>query len=70
MGVILNLVSPDMATMRPIVDLSPIAKTIPLQVPWATKVDESARLCVSRGLSDVAVRLPGMGSLASLVGDL
>jgi hypothetical protein len=70
MGVILNLLSPDMATIRPMVELSPMAKTMPVQVPCVTKVDESARLRVSKGLSDVDVRLPAMGSLERRVSDV
>jgi len=51
--VILNLVSPDMETMRPMTDLSPVAKTTPVQVPWTTKVDARARLRVSRAFCEV-----------------
>jgi hypothetical protein len=53
MVVILNFVSPDIATIRPMMVLSPVAKTTPVQVPWITKVDESARLRVSRAFCEV-----------------
>jgi hypothetical protein len=43
--------------------LSPVANTTPWQVPCTTKVDVSARLRVSRALSDVASRDPGTISL-------
>lgn len=59
----LNLVSPDMATMRPMTDLSPMAKTTPRQLPWTTNVEVSARLRVSRAFSDVASTVPGIMSL-------
>lgn len=60
----LNFVSPDIATMRPMTVLSPIAKTMPVQVPWTTNVEVRARLRVSRALSDVASIEPGIMSLS------
>jgi hypothetical protein len=59
----LNLSCPDIATMRPITVLSPIAKTTPVHVPWTTKVEVRARLRVSRALSDVNSTTPGTRSL-------
>lgn len=59
----LNFVSPDMATMRPMIDLSPMAKTTPAQEPCTTKVEASARLRVSRALCDVGSTTPGIISL-------
>ena len=59
----LNLVSPDMATIRPMMVLSPMAKTTPVQFPWTTKVELRARLRVSIALSEVDVTVPGIVSL-------
>jgi hypothetical protein len=59
----LNFVSPDILTRRPMIVLSPVANTTPWQVPCTTKVEVSARLRVSRALSDVASRDPGTISL-------
>jgi hypothetical protein len=59
----LNLVSPDALTRCPMIVLSPVANTTPLQVPCTTKVEVNARLRVSRALSDVASRAPGTISL-------
>ncbi|KAI1795693.1 hypothetical protein LXA43DRAFT_1178693 [Ganoderma leucocontextum] len=51
----LNLVWPDVATMRPVTDLSPMAKATRVQLPWTVKVDASARLRVSSAFSDAEV---------------
>jgi hypothetical protein len=59
----LNLVSPDIATMRPMIDLSPMAKTTAVQLPWTTKVELRARLRVSSALGDVEWTVPGTMSL-------
>jgi len=59
----LNLDVPDMATMRPITDLSPMAKTTPVQVPCTTNVEESARLRVSSAFNAVASTSPETTSL-------
>jgi hypothetical protein len=59
----LNFLSPDMATMRPITDLSPMANTTPVQEPWTTNVDVNAMLRVSRALSEVASTTPGIMAL-------
>jgi hypothetical protein len=40
----LNFVAPDMATRTPMTDLSPMAKTTPVQAPWTTNVEVNARL--------------------------
>ena len=59
----LNLVSPDMATIRPMIVLSPVAKTTPVHFPWTTKVELRARLRVSIALSEVDMTVPGIISL-------
>ena len=59
----LNLVSPDMATIRPMMVLSPVAKTTPVHFPWTTKVELNARLRVSIAFSEVDVTVPGIISL-------
>ena len=59
----LNLVSPDIATIRPIMVLSPVAKTTPVHFPWTTKVEVRARFRVSIGLSEVDIIVPGVISL-------
>ena len=63
----LNSVSPDIATIRPIMVLSPVAKTTPLHFPWTTKVELRARLRVSIALSEVHKTVPGV--IISLVKD-
>ena len=62
----LNLVSPDMATIRPMMVLSPVAKTTPVHFPWMTKVELSARLRVSITLSEVDITVPGIISLSKM----
>ena len=59
----LNFESPDMATIRPMMVLSPVANTTPVHFPWTTKVELRARLRVSIALSEVAVTVPGIISL-------
>ena len=56
----LNFVPRDMATMRPMMVLSPVAKTTPMHFPWTTKVELRARLRVSIGLSEVDKTVPGI----------
>jgi hypothetical protein len=51
------------ATILPMTLLSPIAKTTPVQDPWTTNVELSARLRVSSALSDVGSMAPGTRSL-------
>ena len=63
----LNFVSRDMATIRPMIVLSPVAKTTPLHFPWTTKVELRARLRVSIALSEVDKTVPGV--IISLVKD-
>ena len=58
---ILNLVSPDIATIHPMIVLSPVAKTTPVQVPWITNVNERARLWVSSAFCEVRSIVPGIG---------
>src|SRR5271154_4349506 len=70
MVVSLNLVSPDMATTRPMIDLSPIAKTTPVHVPWTTKVEVRARLRLSNGFWEVESTVPGTISLEILINEL
>ena len=59
----LNFVSPDMATIRPMIVLSPVAKTTPVHFPCTTKVELRARLRVSIALSEVDKTVPGIISL-------
>ena len=59
----LNLVSPDMAIIRPMMVLSPVAKTTPVHFPWTTKVEVRARFRVSIALSEVDNTVPGVISL-------
>ena len=59
----LNLVSPNMATIRPMMVLSPVVKTTPVHFPWTTKVELNARLRVSIAFSEVDVTVPGIISL-------
>ena len=63
MVVSLNFVSPDMRTKRPMTVRSPVANTTPRQVPCVTNVEVRAKLRVSRALSEVASRDPGIISL-------
>jgi hypothetical protein len=60
-----NFVCPDIETMRPMIDLSPVAKTTPVPVPWTTNVEVKARFRVSSGFSEVDSTTPGMWSLQS-----
>ena len=59
----LNFESPDMATIRPMMVLSPVANTTPVHFPWTTKVELRARLRVSIALSEVDVTVPVIISL-------
>ena len=56
----LNFVSPDMLTIRPMMVLSPVAKTTPVHFPWTTMVELRARLRVSIGLFEVESTVPGI----------
>ena len=56
----LNLVSPDMVTIRPMIVLSPVAKTTPVHFPCTTMVELRARLRVSIALSEVDLTVPGI----------
>ena len=56
----LNFVSPDMLTIRPMMVLSPVAKTTPVHFPWTTMVELRARLRVSIAFSEVESTVPGI----------
>ena len=63
----LNFVSRDIATIRPMMVLSPVAKTTPMHFPLTTKVELRARLRVSIAFSEVDKTVPGV--IISLVKD-
>jgi hypothetical protein len=55
----LDFISPDMATIRPMIVLSPMANTTPVHDPWTTKVELMALLRVSSALGYVERTVPG-----------
>jgi hypothetical protein len=60
MVVSLNFASRDIATIQPMMVLSPVAKTTPMHFPLTTKVDLRARLRVSNAFSEVDKTVPGV----------
>ena len=56
----LNFVSRDIATIRPMMVLSPVANTTPMHFPLTTKVELRARLRVFIAFSEVDKTVPGV----------